>query len=52
MNEHTPDAKDFSKEVIPTLMGHIKTWNTLNTYLDIGTPEALALAQRLFKESL
>ena len=52
MNEETPDAKDFGKDVIPSFMGRIKTWNTMSTYLDIGTPEALALAQRLFKESL
>ena len=28
-------------------MGHIQSWHTGQPYLDIGTPEALALAQLL-----
>ena len=43
----TPQPSDFSTEVIPPLMGHIQSWHTGQPYLDIGTPEALALAQLL-----
>jgi len=43
----TPQPSDFSTEVIPPLMGRIQSWHTGQPYLDIGTPEALALAQLL-----
>ena len=46
----TPQPNDFSTEVIPTLMGRIQTWHTDQPYLDIGTPQALAAAQRLLGE--
>lgn len=45
MNGFTDSPNDFSTEVIPLLMGRIKTWHTKLPYLDIGTPDALALAQ-------
>ncbi|MEB3354229.1 MAG: sugar phosphate nucleotidyltransferase, partial [Cyanobacteriota bacterium] len=42
-----PAPSDFSTEVIPTLLGRIQTWHTEQPYLDIGTPQALAAAQKL-----
>ncbi len=41
---------DFSTEVIPKLIGRIQTWHTNEAYLDIGTPEALLLAQKLMRD--
>jgi mannose-1-phosphate guanylyltransferase len=38
---------DFSTEVIPSLLGRIQTWHTTQPFLDIGSPEALATAQKL-----
>ena len=35
---------DFSTEVIPIFMGQINTWNNNLYHIDIGTPEALAIA--------
>ena len=46
-----PQPTDFSIDVIPTLMGRIKTWHTTQPYLDIGTPRALANAQILLAPS-
>ena len=43
----SPPPSDFSTEVIPQLMGRIQSWPTDQPYLDIGTPAALAAAQRL-----
>ena len=43
----TPQPTDFSTEVIPNLMGRIQTCYTEKPYLDIGTPAALAKAQKL-----
>ena len=42
-----PQPSDFSREVIPSLMGRIQTWHSDQPYLDIGTPDALATAQKL-----
>jgi mannose-1-phosphate guanylyltransferase len=47
-----PQLSDFSTEVIPTLMGRIYTWHTHQTYLDIGTPAALAAAHQLLAAPL
>ena len=47
INDMPTPPKDFSLEVIPSLVGRIQTWNTDGLYLDIGTPESLATAQRL-----
>ena len=41
---------DFSTEVIPKLLGRIQSWHTEHSYLDIGTPEALASAQETLKD--
>lgn len=36
-----PDnAKDFSNDIIPLLLGRISTFHTLEKFIDIGTPEA------------
>ena len=42
---------DFSTEVIPQLLGRIKTWHTQKNYIDIGSPQALAEANNLFREN-
>tara|TARA_Y100000991_G_scaffold197682_1_gene168302 strand:+ start:47 stop:757 length:711 start_codon:yes stop_codon:yes gene_type:complete len=39
------DAKDFSTEILPKLIGNIYTWHTSSLFIDIGTPKALELAQ-------
>ena len=49
LNGMATPPSDFSTEVIPSLIGRIKTWNTDQAYLDIGTPDALAKAQQLLK---
>ena len=43
MNQ-TPN--DFSTEVIPRLLNRIQSWHTRDLYIDIGTPESLAVAQK------
>lgn len=50
LNRMSPCPSDFSNDVIPMLIGRIQTWNTNQPYLDIGTPEALALAQQLLHQ--
>ena len=45
-----PMPSDFSTEVIPKLLGRIQTWHTSQTYLDIGTAEALTSAQKLIRD--
>jgi len=47
LNRMEPPPSDFSTEVIPSLLGRIQTWHTDQPYLDIGTPQALATAQKL-----
>ena len=47
LNQMKPIPSDFSTEVIPKLLGKIQTSHTEHTYLDIGTPESLTLAQQL-----
>lgn len=44
-----PYVKDFSTEVIPNYLGRIRTYFTKNLFIDIGTPESLALARYKFK---
>jgi mannose-1-phosphate guanylyltransferase len=50
LNLMDPIPSDFSTEVIPSLLGRIQTWHTENSYIDIGTPEALATVQQLLNE--
>jgi mannose-1-phosphate guanylyltransferase len=45
-----PSPIDFSTEVIPSLMGRIQTWHNDQSYLDIGTPEALATAKQVLDQ--
>ena len=42
----TPSPKDFSTEIISCLMGRIYTYETDAVFLDIGTPQTYALANR------
>ena len=51
LNLMNQKPSDFSTEVIPKLLGRIQTWHTQHTYLDIGTPEALASAQNLMRNN-
>ena len=44
-----PQPSDISTEVIPRLLGRINTWHTSKAFLDIGTPEALEVAQALIE---
>ena len=46
LNMMASPPKDFSTEVIPTLLGRIQAWQTNDAYIDIGTPESLAAAQQ------
>ena len=52
LNKMNPAPSDFSTEVIPKLLGQIQSWHTDDPYLDIGTPESLALAQKLLRDKL
>jgi mannose-1-phosphate guanylyltransferase len=47
LNTMHPQPSDFSTEVIPRLLGRIRTWHTTRPYFDIGTPAALEAAQGL-----
>jgi mannose-1-phosphate guanylyltransferase len=40
---------DFSKEVIPELMGRIQNFENKGIHIDIGTPESYSMAQRFNK---
>jgi len=44
ISENIPNAIDFSKDVIPYLMGRIFTCHVEEQFLDIGTPETLRKA--------
>lgn len=44
------DTTDFSTEVIPQLMGKIYTYKTDNVFVDIGTPEAYAEANKISQQ--
>ncbi len=44
--EHA-SAKEFSTEILPHYLGRIYTYHTDKTFMDIGTPEAYALANSL-----
>ena len=48
-NNHK-NAKDFSTEIIPNLLGKIFTFHTNLTYIDIGNHSALLKARNNFKE--
>jgi len=40
------NSKDFSKEVIPTMIGKIFTYETKNFFIDIGTTDNLRKANQ------
>ena len=42
---------DFSTEVLPSLIGRIYTWHTLDHFIDIGTPESLIKARQIWPTS-
>jgi len=46
---NNPNAKDFSTEVIPKLVGKIFTYHTDSIYIDIGTLESLEEARKMAK---
>ena len=46
---NNPNAKDFSTEIIPKLVGKIFTYHTDSIYIDIGTPESLEEARKMAK---
>ena len=43
-----PGISDFSTQVLPRLVGRIHTWHTNAHYLDIGTPDGLLEAQKIW----
>tara|TARA_B100000579_G_C22745386_1_gene811233 strand:+ start:291 stop:1004 length:714 start_codon:yes stop_codon:yes gene_type:complete len=45
-----PDINDFSTQVIPSLIGKIKALHTNEIFLDIGTPESLKDAQKIWAD--
>ena len=48
--KNKPNAKDFSTEVLPCLLGKIFTYHTNMDFIDIGTLEALKKARSLKKK--
>ena len=42
-----PNAKDFSTEIIPNLIGEVYTFHTKDPFIDIGTPASLKKAQSM-----
>jgi len=49
INELESNVTDFSKHVLPNLIGRIQTWHTSEPFMDIGTPDTLKEAQKVFK---
>ena len=45
-----PGITDFSREVLPNLIGRIYTWHTQQPYIDIGTPLNLNKARKLWDQ--
>ena len=46
--ENLPESKDFSTEILPLLMNKIVTHHIEDEFLDIGTPESLAQARKIW----
>ena len=46
IEKYCSDATDFSKDVLPTLVGKVQTYRTEKCFIDIGTPETLVEAQK------
>ena len=43
------EAKDISKDVIPTFIGKVLTWKNTCYHRDIGTPESLKKANQEYQ---
>ena len=41
---------DFSKDIIPKLLGRIQTYHTSDFFIDIGTKESLEEANKFWEE--
>lgn len=50
INKIKPQPCDFSTEIIPTILGRTQTWQTKQTFMDIGNPVALKKAQTIWRE--
>ena len=48
LNDSKLELYDFSLDVIPQLIGRIKTWHTEERFIDIGTLESYNLAQDIW----
>ena len=48
IKENYYNAKDFSTEILPKFMNKIATHHTNDHFLDIGTPESLAQAKKIW----
>ena len=48
--QSSPNAHDFSLEIIPKLIKRIKTWQTNHEYIDIGTHQNLILAREYYQK--
>ena len=48
--ENLPGSKDFSTEILPVLMNKILTHHIKDHFLDIGTPESLAQARKIWSD--
>jgi mannose-1-phosphate guanylyltransferase len=44
---NSDNIHDFSLQILPNLIGHIFTFETQETFIDIGTPEAYSRANRI-----
>jgi mannose-1-phosphate guanylyltransferase len=44
-------AKDFSNEILPSLLGKIFVYETKEVFIDIGTPETYKLANEIHKSN-
>ena len=51
LRESQEQLHDFSTQVLPRLIGHIYTWQTLHHFIDIGTPDSLNKARRIWANS-
>ena len=49
LKHNCKSARDFSFDVLPKLIGKIYTYQTQEPYIDIGTPEKLKQAHKIWK---
>ncbi|WP_413295622.1 nucleotidyltransferase family protein [Synechococcus sp. MIT S9452] len=50
LNSSKDKIKDFSTQVIPKMLGKIYAWHTSSAFIDIGTPESLEKARKIWGE--